>query len=135
MMSTAFSSGLAILNVMKAPILLMITLGNLLISHAMADSKRIEVYPLTQTYWDVRYGESLSEIAATLLPHNPGLQQQLMQDIIKMNPAVFVDRDAHKMLAERRIWLPNSMMQPDNKTKPGAYKVESFSWGNVKRHK
>lgn len=100
-----------------------------------ADNKRIEVYPLTQTYWDTRFGDSLSEIAATLLPNNPGLQNQLMQDIIKLNPDAFTDRDADRLLAQRRLWLPNSMSQPDSKVDSRNYTVESFSWGNIKRPK
>ena len=104
-------------------------------SLSVAESKRIEVYPLTQTYWDTHYGESLSEIAATLLPNNPMLQQQLMQDIIKMNPDAFINRDADQLFAERRLWLPNTMSQPDSKVDPSKYTVESFSWGNIKRPK
>lgn len=135
MLTTAFSNRLAILKFMKrlnATLILLFALPSL---SAVAESKRIAVYPLTQAYWDVRYGDSLSHIAASLLPNNPNLQQQLMQDIIKMNPDVFVDKDANQMLAERRIWLPNTMNQADTKVDPGEYTVESFSWGNVKRRK
>ena len=49
-------------------------------------SKRIEVYALNQNYWDTQYGDTLSEIVAQLLPHNPSKQSALMLDIVSINP-------------------------------------------------
>lgn len=101
--------------------------------HANADSKRIEVYELSQTYVDVVAGDTLGEIAASLLPHNVSLQQQLMQDIMSMNPSAFPDNRAERMLSGKRLFLPNSMQQADSKPGNQTYQVESYSWGNIKR--
>ena len=104
-------------------------------SPALADSTRIEVYPLTQHYWDTQPGESLSGIIVQLLPHNPNMQQKLMADIVSQNPDAFQDSDADYMLANVRLWLPNHLTQTDSKVDPEKTRVESFSWGNIKRAK
>lgn len=101
----------------------------------LAEPKRIEVYALSQHYWDVRAGESLSEIAAALLPHNPGLQRALMQDILRMNPHAFIAHDPHRVLAGTRLFLPGELSRADSAVDPQHYTVESYSWGNVKRPK
>ena len=120
----------------KTSAILCLTLLNAtLLMQADAESTRVQVYPLTQTYWDVHYGETLGEIVASLLPNNPRLQQQLMHDIVQMNPDVFSDGDADTMLANRRLFLPNSMRQADSRVDRDRYSVESFSWGNIKRQK
>ncbi len=36
-----------------------------------SESKRIEVYSLSQNYWDTQYGETLGEIVLHLLPNDP----------------------------------------------------------------
>jgi Tfp pilus assembly protein FimV len=101
-------------------------------AQSYADSRRIEVYPLTQTYIDVQPGDTLGEIAASLLPHNTGLQQKLMQDIMRLNPQSFPQNRAELMQANRRLWLPNSMQQPDSKVDSDEVQVRSFEWGNIK---
>ena len=98
---------------------------------ATADSKRIEVYELSQTYVDVRPGDTLGEIAARLLPHNPSLQQKLMNEIMQLNPGAFPGNRAEHMLAGERLFLPNSMQQSDSNERNVT--IESFSWGNIKR--
>ena len=98
-------------------------------------SKRIEVYSLSQNYWDTHSGETLSGIVAQLLPHNPNLQHKLMNDIISQNPNAFQDNNPDYMLANKRLWLPNNLAQTDSKADPQRTKVESFSWGNIKRPK
>ncbi len=100
---------------------------------AQAEPKRIEVYTLSQHYWDVRAGESLSEIAAALLPHNPAIQQRLMRDILRLNPDAFISGDANRLLAGKRLFLPGSLTRADTVVDPQRYTVESYSWGNVKR--
>jgi len=102
---------------------------------SFAESKRIEVYSLSQNYWDTRNGETLGEIAAQLLPNNPSMQQKLMADIISQNPHAFRDNDANYMLANKRLWLPNRLVQTDSKADSKRTKVESYSWGNIKRPK
>ena len=102
-------------------------------STAWAESIRIEVYPLTQQYWDVKKGDTLGEIVDTLMPRNPYLQRQLMRDILSMNPHVFPDGNPHMMLANTRLWLPNAAKQPDAAENGADYHIESFQWGNIKR--
>ena len=102
---------------------------------AFAESKRVEVYSLSQNYWDIQAGETLSEIVAQLLPNNPAMQQKLMIDIISQNPDAFQDNDPDYMLTNTRLWLPNRLAQTDSKADPQRTQIESFSWGNIKRPK
>lgn len=102
---------------------------------AFADSKRVEVYPLSQHYWDTKRGETLSGIAAQLLPNNPAMQIKLMNSIISQNPNAFHNNDPDEMRANIRLWLPNRLTQTDSKVDPKQTQVKSFSWGNIKRPK
>ena len=99
------------------------------------NSKRIEVYSLSQNYWDVQYGDTLDEIVHHLLPHNPSKRESLQQDIIHLNPNIFTNGDPARMLANKRLWLPGYMKQADSKTDPATTSVETYSWGNIKRQK
>ena len=119
----------------KAHLILLLIASLFFTAPALADSTRIEVYPLTQHYWDTQPGESLSQIAAQLLPNNPSMQHKLMNDIIQQNPDAFQGNDADYMLAHVRLWLPNHLAQMDSKVDPEKTQVEAFSWGNVKRPK
>lgn len=98
-----------------------------------AESKRIEVYPLSQHYVDTHAGDTLSEIVARLLPDNSQLQQQLLTDIHKRNPEAFIENNPNRLRANTRLWLPNQLNNADSSGNTGPYRVESFSWGNIKR--
>lgn len=98
-----------------------------------AASKRIEVYTLGQNYWDTQLGESLSLIAQMLLPNNANLQKSLMEDIVRLNPDAFDNNDPHSMKANVRLWLPNHITRVDQPVDRKKYRVESYSWGNIKR--
>ncbi len=98
-----------------------------------AESKRIVVYPLTQNYIDTQPGDSLSSIAAKLLPNNPQLQQKLMAEILKLNPEAFIEHDPNRLLANVRLWLPNQRDNAVHDTNPKHYRIEHFSWGSIKR--
>ncbi len=98
-------------------------------------SKRIEVYSLSQNYWDVQYGDTLSSIAHHLLPNNPAKRETLQQDILHLNPNAFIAGQPEKLLAGRRLWLPGYMKQADSKVDPTTTTVETYSWGNIKRPK
>ncbi|MDH5611979.1 MAG: hypothetical protein OEY66_05940 [Gammaproteobacteria bacterium] len=102
---------------------------------AFADSKRIEVYSLSQNYWDTKSGETLGEIAAQLLPNNPNMRQKLMADIVSLNSNAFLNGDPNLMLANKRLWLPNSTNQTDSKVDSRYTEIETYSWGNIKRPK
>lgn len=101
------------------------------VSHA--GSKRIIVYPLSQNYVDTQPGDSLSSIAARLLPNNPQLQQNLMAEILKLNPDAFINHDPDRLLANIRLWLPNQRDNAVRDTNPNHYRVQHFSWGSIKR--
>ncbi len=102
-------------------------------STASAESRRIEVYPLTQHYWDVEHGDTLGEIVATLIPKNPHLQRKLMLDILTLNPDAFPYGNPHLMLANKRLWLPNAVIQPDTAVDSPDYTVETYQWGSIKK--
>ena len=100
---------------------------------AVADSRRITVYPLSQHYWDVRWGDTLDEIVGTLIPRNRYLQEQLKRDILSLNPEVFPGGSPHYMLANTRLWLPNAVQQPDENAGATDFMIESYQWGSIKR--
>ena len=104
-------------------------------SPAWAESKRIEVYPFSQHYWDTQAGDTLSEIVSTLLPANHYLQQHLMREIIALNPEVFPDGEPGRMIAGRRLWLPNAIKPPDKQANSSGYIIESYQWGSIKKRR
>lgn len=97
------------------------------------ESKRIEVYSLSQNYWDTQSGDSLNNIVLHLLPNNPSKHAILKQDIVLLNPHAFIGGNPERLLADKRLWLPVYMKQADTKTNPATTTVEQFSWGNIKR--
>ena len=105
----------------------------LLMNPSHAQSKRIEVYTLSQNYVDTRVGDTLGEIAARLLPSNPRMQQQLMSDILRLNPDAFIERNPDRLLANIRLWLPNHLSKADSTPDSSNIRVETYSWGNIKR--
>ena len=98
-------------------------------------SNRIEVYSLSQNYWDTQYGDNLGNIVLHLLPNNPSKHQALKQDIVHLNPQAFIGGNPDQLLANKRLWLPGYMTQADSKANPSTTTVERYSWGNIKRPK
>lgn len=96
-------------------------------------SRRIEVYALSQNYWDTKPGDTLDEIATRLLPNNPSKRESLKRDILRLNPKSFIDDDPARLLANKRLWMPGYMKQADSKVDPSTTIVERYSWGNIKR--
>lgn len=96
-------------------------------------STRVEVYSLSQNYWDTQYGDTLSEIVLHLLPNNPSKHEVLKQDIVHLNPHAFINGNPAKLMARKRLQLPGYMKQADTRTNPTTTSVERFSWGNIKR--
>ena len=96
-------------------------------------SKRIEVYSLSQNYWDTQYGDTLGGITHHLLPYNPYKREALQQDILHLNPQAFINGNPEQLLANKRLWLPGHMKQADSKADPATTTVERYSWGNIKR--
>ena len=99
------------------------------------ESQRIEVYPVTQQYWDVSSGDTLSMIAEELLPNNPGMQMRLMNDLLRLNPQAFINNNKDLVIAGTRLWLSGKMTQRDSKVDKKSYNVKTFSWGNIKTPK
>ena len=99
-----------------------------------ADSKRIEVYELSQAYWDTKPGETLGEIVQTLMPDNQYLRARLIQEIVQLNPKAFTNGDPDLMLSNTRLFLPNSTVGAQ-KTEDGDYDVKQFQWGSIKTRK
>lgn len=121
---------------MQALLLVSLLCGIATSLHAgQTQSKRIEVYSLSQNYWDVQYGDTLNSIAHHLLPNNPAKREALQQDILHLNPKAFIAGQAEKLLAGKRLWLPGYMKQADSKVDPATTTVETYSWGNIKRLK
>jgi len=116
-------------------LLLCSVIASLSVDAGQEKSKRIEVYSLSQNYWDVQYGDTLGSIAHHLLPNNPAKREALQQDILHLNPSVFIDGKPEKLLAGKRLWLPGYMKQADSKVDPARMTVETYSWGNIKRLK
>jgi Tfp pilus assembly protein FimV len=100
-----------------------------------AESTRIEVYPVSQAYYDVYPGDTLGEIATELLPDTPNLRQRLRREIIELNPDAFIDGDPSRLRANARLWLPNSPEQATAGTDSSARTVENYSWGSISRPK
>lgn len=123
------------MNKILIPLVTLLLCNTLWINHGWAKSIRVEVYPITQQYWDVTEGETLSGIAAKLLPNNPDMQQTLMEAIIRLNPEAFVNNDRNQLLSKTRLWLPSTMRKADSVVDKNKYDVQSFSWGNVKKPK
>ena len=98
-----------------------------------ARSKRVEVYDISQQFYDTRYGDTLSEILWQLLPNNPGKHTALAQEIIQLNPQAFINGDPNRLLAGKRLYLPGYLQKPDSQVDSGKYIIESYSWGNIKR--
>ena len=104
-------------------------------NNAWTETTRIQVYPLSQNYWDIKSGETLGEIVEQLMPDNPYLQQQLLRDIVAQNPAAFIGGNPDRMLADKRLWLPNTIQQTAREKTTSEFTVRSFQWGSIKTRK
>jgi len=98
-------------------------------------SKPIEVYPLSQKFYDVATGESLQQIVLQLLPNRPAQRTSLMQDIVQLNPSAFVKQNPNRLKAGVRLWLPNNPPQAAPMRGNRNLQIESFSWGQVIRRR
>ncbi|MDH5391931.1 MAG: hypothetical protein OEY11_01970 [Gammaproteobacteria bacterium] len=96
-----------------------------------AESKRVIVYENTQQSWQVRSGQSLSLICQQLRPGNTHSQHTCQQQILKKNPAAFVNKNPNRLLAGKRLWLPGSY-QSGSQRESTQFQVQHFSWGSIK---
>jgi Tfp pilus assembly protein FimV len=93
---------------------------------------RVEVYENAAGYHDVAQGDSLSAICQKLKLDSG--QQACQQQLLERNPAAFINDDPNRLLAGKRLWLPGAN-RPVSQVDDKRYKVETFSWGNVKTPK
>lgn len=98
------------------------------------EAKRIEVYPLSQNFYDVAAGETLQQIVLQLLPDRPAQREHLMQEIVQLNPTAFIRQNPNRLKAGVRLWLPNNPPRPAPQPHTRNRHIESFSWGKVIRH-
>lgn len=98
-------------------------------------SKRIEVYSISQSFWDVTPGETLGDIVKQLLPDNPAMRKNLLLEIVKLNPDAFSHSNPDNLKANVRLWLPNNAPAMQSAQDKNRYDVKSFSWGQVYRPK
>lgn len=101
--------------------------------NACPESIRVHVYKLSQQYWDVQPGDTLSEIVESLLPVDIGKQRYLMRDIVELNPDAFVNGNPDRLRANIRLWLPNTIQKPTERRTGENITIEHFEWGSIKR--
>jgi len=102
---------------------------------AHADSRRIEVYSTGQTYWDVNPGETLGDIVAQLLPNNPSRRENLISEIVKLNPEAFSNANPDFLKTNVRLWLPGYSSGLNRQINKDKYIIKEFSWGYIQTRK
>ena len=100
-----------------------------------AEPKRVEVYPISQSFVDVTPGDTLGEIVSKILPSNPSRQRQLMQQIVELNPDAFINNNPDMVRAGVRLWLPGHMPASQRNVNREKYTVREFSWGYIQQPK
>jgi len=94
-------------------------------------SRRIEVYTISQHYWDVKQGDTLSGILEQLLPLNKHMRNSLAGKILQLNPEAFINGNSHRLKSGVRLWLPNHTPYLPSAKDTDRYDIKSFSWGQV----
>jgi len=105
--------------------------GLLLTSSFASQSKRVEVYSISQNFWDVTPGETLGDIVKQLLPDNPGLREKLLYQIVELNPDAFSQSNPDNLKANVRLWLPNNAPAMRQIKDKKLFNIKSYSWGQV----
>ena len=102
--------------------------------YVQADSKRVQVYEKSQQYWDVKSGQSLSQICQKLRTQSKTSRLVCQQQVFKKNPAAFINKDPNKLIVGKRLWLPGSY-QAVSKQYNNKYHIQKFNWGSIKTPK
>ena len=110
-------------------------LSLILCTTAYADSKRIEVYSVSQAYVDVKRGDTLGEIVKDLLPNTPKKRKAIMKEIVEFNPNAFIDGDPNILKANTRLWLPGHVSGLREYVDRNKYHIKEYSWGYTKQAK
>lgn len=125
----------SLLSLFAGYLFLSATLCTDLIADTTSNSKRIEVYAISQSVWDVKQGDSLSEIVLQLIPDNDSKRETLFNDILRTNPQAFIENNPDKLKANVRLWLPDGSAVRKNLERSNQYETRSFDWGQVYRVK
>jgi len=113
-------------------LLLSVIFSGFLFANSFASqSKRVEVYSISQNFWDVTPGETLGDIVKQLLPDNPGLREKLLYQIVELNPDAFSQSNPDNLKANVRLWLPNNAPAMRQVKDKKLFNVKSYSWGQV----
>lgn len=99
-----------------------------------AESKRVNVYQGSQYYWDVKAGQTLSQICQQWRFGAQSSSGDCQQYIMGSNPQAFINNNPDYLLAGSRLWLPGSQ-QPTNVKDNNRYHIQNFSWGSIKTPK
>jgi len=114
------------------------------VAFAQQDSKRIEVYLLNLTYWDIQSGDTLDSIVQHLLPDKPSQHQSLKQNLLRLNPQAFINNNPEQLLAGKRLWMPGHNQKATvpaasptvaPATTPANTTIEQYSWVAIKRQR
>jgi Tfp pilus assembly protein FimV len=102
--------------------------------YAHAASIKVQVYDKGQQYWDVKSGQTLSQICQKLRPVSNTSRRACQQQILKKNPDAFIKNDPNRLILGKRLWLPGSY-RPASQMQSDQYHIRNFSWGSVKTPK
>ncbi|MCW8855703.1 MAG: hypothetical protein OQK76_07040 [Gammaproteobacteria bacterium] len=100
-----------------------------------AESKRIEVYASSQSYWDVQAGDTLSIIVQHIIAKPSSARQKLMNEILSLNPDAFINANPDRLKAGTRLWLPNGTDDIRKLYSNNRYQIKNYSWGQVIQRK
>lgn len=111
--------------------LLFISIAILFSCNLHAESKRIEVHPKGLAYWDVHAGDTLSAIINQIFPNRTTRYNQLLAEIVKLNPQAFIDDNPHRLKSNVRLWLPGHGFNSSRQVNKNKYRIKEFSWGYI----
>ncbi|HED34391.1 MAG TPA: hypothetical protein ENJ08_09285 [Gammaproteobacteria bacterium] len=111
--------------------LILSSIAHIVTTANASPSKRIEVYAISQNFWDVTPGETLGDIVKQLLPDNPAMRKTLLNEIVQLNPDAFSQSNPDNLKANIRLWLPDNARAMHNTLDKNRYESKSFSWGQV----
>lgn len=96
-----------------------------------ADSFAKEIYDSDIRYLHVQKGQTLHNIVRRLYPQRRKEWQNLTNEIIRLNPHAFIDKDPTKMKADVRLKLPKKVVVRSNTARLKKVGTVDESSGNV----
>lgn len=101
---------------------------------AQAESKRVQVYENGQLHWDVKSGQTLSQVCQQLNNLNQSSILACQKLMLEKNPEAFINKNPDQLVSGKRLWLPGSY-QPVGKQDNQNYHIKKFNWGSMKTPK